>query len=67
MFEPLISLLISAGIHFTISDTGKISVSENDYATICSSSDFQKTDILLANDIIINDGIDPSSISTSNK
>ncbi len=65
MLEILIALLMSLGINFSTSDTGKIEMSSKDYSSLKASETYQRSGISSIDDIVINDGVDPSSSSTS--
>lgn len=67
MLDLLIALLMSLGINFTITDTGKVEMSNKDYSSLKASEKYQTSGINSIDEIVINDGIDPSSASTTHQ
>ncbi len=65
MLELLISILMSLGIQFTILESGEVQISPKDTDKMRSSEFYQKSEGQTFSDVIVNDGVDPSSSPAS--
>jgi hypothetical protein len=68
MLELLISIMMTLKIHYTVVDDRHVQISDSDAKILSTSVEFQRnSEILPLEDIVIINGVDPSSSGTNNK